>query len=149
MFCCFLLPQVCNVMNRSRLLMFPTPMRRAAMRGSTARIARIQHLPDGRMNLVAVGAERFRIDELTQQRPFLRARVEILRPGQKSLWRRVRADGSYASANDPRVLAGLADRPAVSGVVVHWPSGRIEAFAAGAVKVDAYTTLREGAGKTL
>jgi hypothetical protein len=81
-------------------------------------------------------------------RDALGARVEILRPGQKSLWRRVRADGSYASANDPRVLAGLADLPAVSGVVVHWPSGRIEAFAAGAVKVDAYTTLREGTGKT-
>jgi hypothetical protein len=32
-------------------------------------------------------------------------------------------------------------------VVVHWPSGRIEAFDAGAVKVDAYTTLREGGGK--
>ncbi len=81
-------------------------------------------------------------------RDALGARVEILRPGQKSLWRRARADGSYASANDPRVLAGLADRPAVSGVVVHWPSGRIEAFDAGAVKVDAYTTLREGTGKT-
>ncbi|HEY6321566.1 MAG TPA: CRTAC1 family protein [Thermoanaerobaculia bacterium] len=80
-------------------------------------------------------------------RDALGARVEILRPGQKSLWRRARADGSYASANDPRVLAGLADRPAVSGVVVHWPSGRIEAFDAGAVKVDAYTTLREGTGK--
>jgi hypothetical protein len=81
-------------------------------------------------------------------RDALGARVEILRPGQKSLWRRARADGSYASANDPRVLAGLADRPAVSGVVVHWPSGRIEAFAAGAVKVDAYTALREGTGTT-
>jgi len=80
-------------------------------------------------------------------RDALGARVEILRPGQKSLWRRARADGSYASANDPRVLAGLANRPEVSGVVVHWPSGRIEAFAAGAVKVDAYTTLREGTGK--
>jgi hypothetical protein len=81
-------------------------------------------------------------------RDALGARVEILRPGQPTLWRRARADGSYASANDPRVLAGLADRAAVSGVVVHWPSGRIEAFDAGAVKVDAYTTLREGTGKT-
>jgi hypothetical protein len=81
-------------------------------------------------------------------RDALGARVEILRPGQPSLWRRARADGSYASANDPRVLAGLAERAVVSGVVVHWPSGRIEAFDAGAVKVDAYTTLREGTGKT-
>ena len=47
--------------------------------GTTARIARVQHLPDGRMNLVAVGSERFRIGEITQRRPFLRARVEILR----------------------------------------------------------------------
>jgi hypothetical protein len=81
-------------------------------------------------------------------RDALGARVEILRPGRRSLWRRARADGSYASANDPRVLAGLADGKAVSGVVVHWPSGRIEAFDAGAVKVDAYTTLREGTGTT-
>jgi hypothetical protein len=80
-------------------------------------------------------------------RDALGARVEVRRPGLPSLWRRVRADGSYASANDPRVLAGLADRPKVSGVVVHWPSGRIEAFDAGAVAVDAYSTLREGTGK--
>ena len=46
--------------------------------GTTARIAHVQQLSDGRMNLVAVGVERFRIDEFTQRRPFLRARVEIL-----------------------------------------------------------------------
>ena len=28
---------------------------------------------------------------------------------EKSLWRRVRADGSYCSANDPRVLCGLGE----------------------------------------
>jgi hypothetical protein len=82
-------------------------------------------------------------------RDALGARVEIQRPGLRSLWRRARADGSYASANDPRVLAGLGAGSTVSGVVVHWPSGRIEAFAAGAVRVDAYSTLREGSGKTL
>jgi hypothetical protein len=82
-------------------------------------------------------------------RDALGARVEIRRPGLPSLWRRARADGSYASANDPRVLAGLGRGTAVAGAVVHWPSGRIEEFAAGAIKVDAYTALREGAGKTL
>jgi hypothetical protein len=82
-------------------------------------------------------------------RDALGARVEVRRPGAGSLWRRARADGSYASANDPRVLMGLGTGSAVSGVVVHWPSGRIEEFAAGAVKTDAYTTLREGTGKTL
>jgi hypothetical protein len=82
-------------------------------------------------------------------RDALGARVEVRRPGAGSLWRRARADGSYASANDPRVLMGLGTGSAVSGVVVHWPSGRSEEFAACAVKTDAYTTLREGTGKTL
>ena len=35
-------------------------------------------------------------------RDMLGARVEIVRKGKPSLWRRSRADGSYASANDPR-----------------------------------------------
>jgi len=34
-------------------------------------------------------------------------RVEVLRSGKPPLLRRVRSEGSYASANDPRVLAGL------------------------------------------
>ncbi len=82
-------------------------------------------------------------------RDALGARVEVRRPGARSLWRRARADGSYASANDPRVLVGLGGSANVSGVVVHWPSGRSEEFAAGAMKTDAYPTLREGTGKTL
>ena len=39
----------------------------------------------------------------------LGARVEIVRKTGPTLWRRARADGSYASANDPRVLVGLGD----------------------------------------
>ena len=35
------------------------------------------------------------------------AKVEIRRSGAPTLWRRVRADGSYLAANDPRVLVGL------------------------------------------
>lgn len=46
--------------------------------GTTARIARVQYLPDERLNIVAVGGERFRIDELLQRQPFARARVELL-----------------------------------------------------------------------
>src|SRR5205814_3454825 len=34
------------------------------------------------------------------------ARVAITRSAGATLWRRSRADGSYASANDPRVLVG-------------------------------------------
>lgn len=46
--------------------------------GTTARVTRVQHLDDGGMNLIAVGRDRFRIDEITQRYPFMRARVEIL-----------------------------------------------------------------------
>ena len=43
-------------------------------------------------------------------RDMLGARVAIVRSDGATLWRRARADGSYASANDPRVLVGLGDR---------------------------------------
>jgi hypothetical protein len=55
-----------------------------------------------------------------------RVRVEGARP----LWRRVRADGSYASSNDPRVLVGLgSEAPAKVSVEVIWPDGSEERFA--------------------
>ena len=59
-----------------------------------------------------------------------------------TLWRRARADGSYASANDPRVLVGLGDSSEPPRVRVVWPGGRVEEFSG--VAVDRYTTLREG-----
>ena len=43
-------------------------------------------------------------------RDMLGARVEIVRKGT-SRWRRARSDGSYASANDPRVIVGLGESP--------------------------------------
>jgi len=46
--------------------------------GTTARISRVRHMDDGRINLVALGRERFRIQELTQSQPYLRADVEFL-----------------------------------------------------------------------
>jgi hypothetical protein len=52
------------------------------------------------------------------------ARVEILRKNTPTLWRRARVDGSYASANDPRVLVGLGDSTETPVVRVHWPDGR-------------------------
>jgi hypothetical protein len=77
-------------------------------------------------------------------RDALGAVVELYRPGKPVLRRRAHADGSYASANDPRVLFGLGDAPRVERVVVRWPSGRIEEWKK--VAVGAYTTLREGTG---
>ena len=72
----------------------------------------------------------------------LGARVGIVRREGPTLWRRVRADGSYASANDPRVLVGLGDSPDLPGVRVLWPSGRIDEWQR--VAVDRWTTLQEG-----
>jgi hypothetical protein len=77
-------------------------------------------------------------------RDALGARVELRRPGKPALWRRVRSDGSYASANDPRVLFGLGDSPQIEKVVVRWPSGRVEEWKD--VPAGTYTTLREGGG---
>jgi hypothetical protein len=81
---------------------------------------------------------------VTAGRDALGARVGIERPGAPTLWRRARSDASYASANDPRVLAGLGDKTAVSRVIVKWPSGKTEEWKG--LPVDAYTTLREGTG---
>jgi len=72
------------------------------------------------------------------------ARVQITTAGTVR-HRRARADGSYASANDPRVHVGLGASAAPSDVVVQWPSGRRETFAT--VAADRYTTLTEGTGR--
>ena len=72
------------------------------------------------------------------------SRVEVIRQKGGSLWRRSRADGSYASANDPRVLVGLGDDAGPVSVRVRWPSGRTEMFSD--VMVDRYITLKEGSG---
>ena len=72
------------------------------------------------------------------------ARVAIVRPDGSTLWRRARADGSYASANDPRVLAGLGDSTRPPAIRVQWPDGRVEEWRG--VAIDRYTTLKEGTG---
>jgi hypothetical protein len=78
------------------------------------------------------------------ERDMLGARVIVRRPDGSALWRRARSDGSYGSANDPRVLVGLGDRPEIAGVEVRWPGGRVERWTD--VPVDRWTVLREGSG---
>jgi hypothetical protein len=75
----------------------------------------------------------------------LGARVEIRRQDGPTLWRRAHSDGSYASANDPRVLVGLGPSQTAPGVRVHWPSGRTEEWSS--LAIDRYTTLKEGTGQ--
>ena len=77
-------------------------------------------------------------------RDMLGARVGIVRHDGSTIWRRVRADGSYASANDPRLLVGLGDQADAPDVQVRWPGGQVETWRA--VPVDQWTTLTEGQG---
>lgn len=73
------------------------------------------------------------------------ARVGVTRANGSVVWRRARAEGSYASANDPRVLVGLGSSAASVKVRVAWPDGKSEEWAD--LPVDRYTTLQEGTGK--
>ncbi len=77
-------------------------------------------------------------------RDMLGARVAVLRDGLPTLWRRARSDGSYASANDPRVLVGLGESDARPTVQVHWPDGAVEEWRD--VEVDGWMTLQQGGG---
>ena len=72
----------------------------------------------------------------------LGARIEVTPASGPTRWRRARADGSYASASDPRVLVGLGVLSGPVRVRVIWPDGRVEEWRD--VPIDRYTTLTEG-----
>ena len=74
------------------------------------------------------------------------ARVGVFPDSGPALWRRARSDGSYASANDPRVLVGLGAASAVQRVRVIWPGGREEEWTD--VPVNQWLTLEEGSGRS-
>jgi hypothetical protein len=76
----------------------------------------------------------------------LGTRVAVFRDDRQSIWRRVRSDGSYASANDPRVLVGLGTSSRVTAVRAVWPDNRTEEWTD--VVVDQWTTLEKGTGST-
>ena len=80
-----------------------------------------------------------------EPRDQLGARVAIEREGERTRWRRARADGSYASASDARVLVGLGTSAAAARARVIWPSGRVEEWAT--VPIDRYSTLTEGSSR--
>ena len=80
------------------------------------------------------------------QRTLVGARVTVVGSDGVTRRRRARADGSYASAHDPRVLVGLGDEGAASLTVqVTWPDGRSEAWPE--VPVGRYSTLSQGEGE--
>ena len=72
------------------------------------------------------------------------ARVAVAAADGITRYRRARADGSYASAHDPRVLVGLGDSANPVDVQVTWPDGSVETWSD--VPADTYTTLTRGEG---
>lgn len=74
------------------------------------------------------------------------AEVWLLREDGTPDWlHRSRSDGSYASANDARVVFGLPATSERAAVQVHWPDGLIERF--GALAAGRYHALRRGGGE--
>ena len=95
-------------------------------------------------NQAAAGKPWLGLRLVSNKRDAYGAKVEILRKNLPPLWRRVRADGSYLSANDPRILVGLGNAPEIDRLVVHWPDGQNERFPV--PPAGRYTTLVQGAG---
>jgi hypothetical protein len=77
-------------------------------------------------------------------RDMLGARIAVVRRNGPTLWRRVRSDGSYASANDPRVVVGLGSPADPVTVRVQWPDGATAEWAD--LAVDRWMTLTQGTG---
>lgn len=72
------------------------------------------------------------------------ARVEVtLSPGNTRL-QVVKTGSSYLSQSELPLTFGLGALPAVSGLRVTWPSGKVETL--GALKANQFVTLKEGSG---
>jgi hypothetical protein len=74
-------------------------------------------------------------------RDMLGTQVDVIVKKNQALRRRVRTDGSYLSANDPRVLVGLGSTTQVEAVRVRWPDGSVSELKA--PPVDRYTTIKQ------
>jgi enediyne biosynthesis protein E4 len=78
-------------------------------------------------------------------RPIVGAKVQVVRQNAPALWRRARADGSYASANDPRIVVGLGESAEAPTVRVTWPDGAIEQWPR--LPIDQWIALTRGTGE--
>jgi hypothetical protein len=74
-------------------------------------------------------------------RDMLGTQVDVIVKKNQALRRRVRTDGSYLSANDPRVLVGLGSTTQVEAVRVRWPDGSVSELKA--PPVNRYTTIKQ------
>ena len=107
------------------------------------------------LNVVGQDAARLGVRVVDGKRDALGAKVELLRLREGGAdvlaTRRVRTDGSYASAGDPRLVFGLGaastkDLPFTKdlAVRVHWVGGEVETFRT--IAPNAYRTLIRGNG---
>ncbi|MEM7352656.1 MAG: CRTAC1 family protein [Acidobacteriota bacterium] len=119
---------------------------------------------DGDTDLVIVnnsGPARLLVNQLGQEqswlglrllgadgrRDMLGARVAVLRQGLPPIWRRVHTDGSFAAANDPRILFGLGESTSIEKIRIEWPDGSIEEWLD--LSINGYTTLKQGEGRAI
>lgn len=72
------------------------------------------------------------------------ARVTLELASGRRLLRRVRVDGSYLAAHDPRVLFGLGGETKLRAAHVRWGDGVEETFPLADTPADRYLTLRRG-----
>jgi hypothetical protein len=77
-------------------------------------------------------------------RDMLGAMVGVVLSDGSVRWRRVHADGSYGSANDPRVVFGLGASGQPARIQVRWPSGRKDEWPL--TMVNRWVVVREGGG---
>jgi hypothetical protein len=75
-------------------------------------------------------------------RDALGARAALIDERGATRWRRARSDGSYASANDPRVIFGLGESTSPPRIRVQWPRGATEELVVDGV--DRWFTIKEG-----
>src|SRR5436309_996176 len=88
-----------------------------------------------------------RLQGVKDNRSGLGARLALRRKGQKPLWRRAHADGSYLSANDCRVHFGLGGTPEIEALEVYWPCGDRELWTG--IRAGTIVTLHQGTGKKI
>jgi len=81
-----------------------------------------------------------RLQQNGGNRMALGSRVGVSIPGRPTIWRRVRTDGSYLVANDPRVHLGLGAAKGPVTVTVEWLGGAPERFEV--PEVNRLVTLR-------
>lgn len=84
------------------------PLAKPYMIGSTAHITHVQRLPQDRMNILAVGHERFRIRELHHEKAYLTGDVELF-PMQDTSMERVKRGGKALRPLVEKYLTILRD----------------------------------------